>query len=279
MTSQPSVLILTPVKNAALHLSRYFALLDRLTYPAQLISLGLLESDSTDGTYEAVNEHLAGRRAAGQRAACWKKDFGYQIPRATPRWAHHIQIQRRSILAKSRNHLLSRALSSEEWVLWLDVDVCEYPPDIIERLLAVNKDIVQPHCVRQFGGATFDRNAWRDGGLRMDELRPEGELVRLHAVGGTMLLVRADAHREGLIFPTFLYGRRNRLIRFCNGFAAPRNGWQRLFRRARWLLARLPGYNCSFEGEIETEGFGMMADDMGYECWGLPHLEILHHES
>ena len=59
MTSQPSVLILTPVKNAALHLSRYFALLDRLTYPAQLISLGLLESDSTDGTYEAVNEHLA----------------------------------------------------------------------------------------------------------------------------------------------------------------------------------------------------------------------------
>jgi peptide chain release factor subunit 1 len=29
-------------------------------------------------------------------------------------------------------------------------------------------------------------------------------------------------------------------------------------------------------GEIETEGFAIMAKDMGIECWGLPDLEILH---
>ena len=29
-------------------------------------------------------------------------------------------------------------------------------------------------------------------------------------------------------------------------------------------------------GEIETEGFGLMALDMGVQCWGLPTLEILH---
>ena len=29
-------------------------------------------------------------------------------------------------------------------------------------------------------------------------------------------------------------------------------------------------------GEIETEGLGIMAADMGLECWGLPLLEIRH---
>jgi hypothetical protein len=30
-------------------------------------------------------------------------------------------------------------------------------------------------------------------------------------------------------------------------------------------------------GEIETEGFAIMAKDMGVECWGLPDLEIFHY--
>ena len=29
-------------------------------------------------------------------------------------------------------------------------------------------------------------------------------------------------------------------------------------------------------GEVETEGLGLMARDMGYECWGMPNLEIVH---
>ena len=85
-------------------------------------------------------------------------------------------------------------------MLWLDVDVMEYPPDVIERLLATGKDIVHPHCVRTYGGRTFDLNAWRDRGrVHMDDLRGGPDLVRLDAVGGTMLLVRADAHRNGLV--------------------------------------------------------------------------------
>ncbi len=149
------------------------------------------------------------------------------------------------VLAKSRNHLLMHALDDEAWVLWLDVDVAEYPADIIERLLAAGKDIVQPHCVLQYGGRTFDQNAWRDHGRRhMDDLRGMG-LVRLDAVGGTMLLVRADLHRDGLIFPSFPYGRGNERVR-------PQGA------------------------ELETEGLGIMAGDMGRQCWGMPDVEILH---
>jgi peptide chain release factor subunit 1 len=62
-----------------------------------------------------------------------------------------------------------------------------------------------------------------------------------------MLLVRADLHRKGLHFPESLYGAGNPLCR-------------------------------DVVGEIETEGLGIMAHDMGYRCWGLPNLEIRHRD-
>jgi hypothetical protein len=141
--------------------------------------------------------------------------------------------------------LLFHALDDEEWVLWIDVDLLDYPADIIEMLLATGKRIVHPHCVREYGGATWDQNAWtRQGRFHMDSMRDQ-DCVVLDAVGGTMLLVSADLHRDGLVFPPFLYGLPNKLIR-------------------------------EGRGEVETEGFGMLAHDMGLECWGLPNLEILH---
>ena len=92
------------------------------------------------------------------------------------RWEPWFQIPAtHQVLAKSRNRLLFRALDDEEWVLWIDVDLDDYPPDVVERLLAVERSIVQPHCVCFPGGPTFDHNAWRDGGrLHLEDLRPGG---------------------------------------------------------------------------------------------------------
>jgi hypothetical protein len=253
MSPDATVLILTPVKDATGALDRYCDLLDRLTYPRHRLSVGLLESDSRDGTWEALAALLPRLRAGRRWAEAWKRDFGFHFPPGVSRWENGFQIPRRTVLAKSRNHLLSHALEDEEWVLWIDVDVEDYPPDVIERMLAVERDIVQPHCVRFPGGPTFDHNAWRDAGrLHLEDLRAEGELVRLDAVGGTMLLVRADLHRDGLVFPAFPYGRRNPFARWPNPFTGQAGG------------------------EYETEGFGLMARDMGHQCWGMPHLEIVH---
>ncbi|BCM92722.1 hypothetical protein IAD21_04604 [Abditibacteriota bacterium] len=259
------ILILTTVKDAHRFLDSYFLGIHQLSYPHELISLGLLEGDSTDGTFEALEARLPQLQKEFAAVGLWKKDFAFQIPEGTPRWASHIQLQRRSILAKSRNHLLFRALDEEDWVLWLDVDVIKYPADIIERLLATGKEIIHPNCVREYGGKSFDLNAWRDQGkLHLHDLKGEGDLVPLHAVGGTMLLIKADVHREGLIFPTFLYGKRNPLIRPSNKMV----GITSIKRRSRQ----------EHYGEVETEGLGMMAYDMGYECWGMPNLEIKHTE-
>ncbi|HLH96347.1 MAG TPA: hypothetical protein VKW08_14630 [Xanthobacteraceae bacterium] len=247
-----TVLILTPMKSARRHLDRYFAGLKRLTYPPGLLSLGILEGDSDDDTFAEVERRLPVACADFARYRLFKRDFGLRLPPGVPRYSPVFQIQRRTILARARNHLLFRALGDEDWVLWLDVDVIEYPPDIVETLIALGRDIVQPHCVTEYGGKTFDLNAWCDGGRKhMDDLRGTGP-VRLEALGGTMLLVRADRHRDGLVFPPFFYGARSR--------------WVRDPHPLRGVAA----------GEIETEGLGIMAKDMGIECWGLPDLEILH---
>lgn len=247
------VLILTPVKQAAEHLGNYFGRLEALEYPTQQLSLGFLESDSTDGTYEKLAARVPALRERYARVVLEKRDFGFRIPDGTPRWAPPLQLARRVVLAKSRNFLLSRALADEDWVLWLDVDLADYPADVLSRMLATGKDIVNPHCVTKWGGSTFDWNAWRDHGrVRMDSLRGGPELVRLDAVGGAMLLIRADVHRQGLIFPPYLFGRESRLARDPSPFTQ------------RGV------------GEVETEALGLMAKEMGYECWGMPNLEILH---
>ncbi|MDP2293046.1 MAG: hypothetical protein Q8M22_17830 [Actinomycetota bacterium] len=251
-----NVLVLTPVKEAAAEAVEYVDRLLTLHHPAAQMSVGLLASDSTDGTFDAFAAELPRLTGSGWRAAhIWHRDFGYRIPDGMDRWHPSIQLERRRVLALSRNHLLFNALTDDiDWVLWLDADVVEYRPDIVGLLTSLGRDIVQPHCVRAWGGPTFDLNAWRDHGrLHLSDMRGEGFMVPLHAVGGTMLLVRADRHRDGLIWPAFPYGVQNPLIR-----TDPRT-----IGRAEL-------------GEIETEGLGMMAHDMGIECWGLPEVEIRH---
>lgn len=160
----PHVVILTPLKNAAAFADGYFQRLNRLTYPPASLSLGLLESDSTDGTFEAFRDGIAANRFRFHEARIWKRDFGYHLPDGMPRWQPEIQTPRRATLAKSRNHLLFLALGTADWALWLDADVIRFPDDLIERLLETQLDIVHPHCVRLPGGPTFDRNAWTDRG-------------------------------------------------------------------------------------------------------------------
>ena len=230
--------------------------LSALEYPHERLSLSFLESDSSDGTFQAVEIRLPMLRKTFSRVELFKRDYGFHS--ALPRWEPSQQFRRRSIMAKSRNFLLSRALKDEDWVLWIDADIAGWPADVIQQLLAARKDIVAPNCLQLGGGGTFDLNTFRikpgvedmdwtpyiiDGILQppqgtgrqyLSELR-EYQAVEVDAVGGTMLLIRADLHREGLIFPPFAY-----------------------------------------KYHIETEGLAFMARDMGYRCWGLPNLEIFH---
>lgn len=304
----PRVLILTPVKNSAKHLGRFFRLVGNLTYPLAKLSLGILDSDSDDAIDEGTAEKLRqqgyteadlqrkdqhGHSMSGTVARIlsevpalqnsgWhsvtlvRHDFNYSLPRAS-RHGRESQRPRRAMLARSRNHLVNSALRDEEWVLWIDSDLQSYPPNILQKLLASGKDIVCPNAVMEHGGRSYDLNSWRarsapgnnatakqvvaywdkqlkaasekgvahdelwlegygdTGNLYLHKLKHEGKVVRLDGVGGAMLLVRAELHRQGLVFPPVVYRHR-----------------------------------------IETEGLSMMGLDMGVLSWGMPHLEIIH---
>ncbi len=243
--------ILTPTKNANKYLDAYFERIRAITYDHAKLSVALLESDSVDSTYENLQTKVQEYGTNFRSLNLFKRDYGLTLPPDVNRWDSAWQLARRSVLARARNQLLFRALTDEDWVLWLDVDVIEYPPDIIEKLLSYKLDILHPDCVRERGGDSYDLNAWKDDGkLTMGDLRGSGGPVRIDSVGGTALLVRADLHRDGLVFPPFRYGVESPSIR-----------------------ARHPVWG---KGEIETEGLAAMARDMGHQCWGLPDLELLH---
>ncbi|HEY3800433.1 MAG TPA: glycosyltransferase [Caulobacteraceae bacterium] len=248
----PKVLALTPVKGAAPHLSRYAELLERMDWPHARLSVALLESDSGPDDSAALVE-ASRSLACLARVETHRADFGFHP--SGERWRPDIQRQRREMIARSRNRLVQAALRDEDWVLWLDVDLADYPPDLLGRLLDAGHDIVVPHCLDQTGDV-FDLNTWRradgarddptflidglyqpprgHGRLYLDSFANES-LTPVDAVGGTALLVRTDLHRDGLVFPTFPY-----------------------------------------RGYIDTEGLAMMAKDMGRQSWGLPQLIIAH---
>jgi hypothetical protein len=248
------VLILTPVKDGRRYLPRYFELVDRLDTGGAPLSIGLIEGDSRDGGYEALEAQLASVGDRFARTVLLQQHDGLEIhgDRSLPA----VQRERRAAIARARNRLLAGALGGAEWVLWLDVDVNDYPADLLQRMLATGKDIVAAHCVFP-GGGTCDLNTFifagdargddpahlidglyqppRGVGRRYLEDAADQDLVRVDSVGGAALLVRAQLHRDGLNFPAFSYG-----------------------------------------GYIETEGLAMMASDMGYPCWALPRLLVTH---
>ncbi|GAA5982343.1 hypothetical protein JCM10908_006605 [Rhodotorula pacifica] len=184
-----TVLILCPMRNAIEHIWHFFHLVDKLTYPRHLLHLAILVSDTTDGTYaralELADERQYGRAYRGERygrISVFQKDFAADEAdsgegetytgenKGKERHAYEAQVGRRKLLAKSRTWLLSSALGPEvDWVLWADVDVVDYEPTLVERLMryatkggGVGADVVVPNCVwktyNEMGA--YDRNNW-----------------------------------------------------------------------------------------------------------------------
>ncbi|KAI8376381.1 Anp1-domain-containing protein [Radiomyces spectabilis] len=271
--NQEHVLILTPLKNAQAYLPRYFELVDRLSYPKHLISMAFLVSDTTDDTVPMLKEkaqELMNRDDPEQRyhqISIYEKDFSFELPE-DKRHAFEMQPLRRSYMARSRNYLLTAALREEHaWVLWLDVDVVEYPASILEDLQSVDVDVVVPNCLLDTEDKSFwayDKNNWQETERSLEmqkDLDPdyvllEGyfefltnrylmvdmpthlgkmEKVPLDGVGATFTLVKAHVHREGANFPPY-----------------------------------------PFQHQVETEGFAKMAKAMGFGVYGLPGYLIYH---
>lgn len=250
--------VLVPVRDAQAHLPRCVELIRQLALPLANVSLVFCEGDSVDGSHEWLQAFA--KTATDFRAVrVLKHDVGTRVDRST-RWLPAVQRQRRAAIAQVRNQLIRHGLEEDdEWVLWIDADVCDYPPDVVHRLMAERARIVVPNCVLTIDGPSFDLNSFiaLDVERRVEYLRlirdglyqPPAKVdsrwhlhdlryldrVPLVGVGGTMILVHASVHRAGIDFPELPY-----------------------------------------RDHIETEAFGMLARDAGVVPIGLPNLLITH---
>ena len=255
----PKIAILVPVKNAVPHLDSHLKLINALDYPKDKTRLVYAEGGSTDGTLVELKKFADDNPFGLAEVRVIENAPYYTVPRGE-RYLRSLQLDRRRTIAQARNHAIEFGLEDQdEWVLWLDADVVEAPANIIQTLLAENAKVVTPNCVREYGGPSFDMNAFFNTmgddkdyhpksisrrltqpsantflRLHLSDLRYM-DRVKLSSVGGTMLLVDANIHRAGLTFPEEPY---------------------------RFL--------------IETEAFGRMAKDLGIAPIGLPNVEILH---
>jgi mannan polymerase complexes MNN9 subunit len=278
--NRETILILTPL---ARFYQEYWDNLLQLTYPHELITLAFIIPKSKEGN--AATTQLQEQIAKTQKSGPEKKrfasiiierqDFDPPLTSQNEAERHKMENQkaRRAAMSKARNSLLFTTLGpSTSWVLWLDADVVETPPTLIQDLAAHDQAIIVPNCFQRFtdpktkrrAERPYDFNSWQDSdeakalGEQMgpDDILLEGyaematyrtlmaymatddgdpkQEMPLDGVGGTALLVKAEVHRDGAMFPPF------------------------------------PFYHL-----IETEGFAKMAKRLGWSATGLPNYKVV----
>jgi mannan polymerase complexes MNN9 subunit len=277
--NRETVLILTPL---AKFYQEYWDNLLRLSYPHELITLAFIIPRNREGNAAtaALQEQITKTQKSGPEKKRFasiiieRQDFEPPLVSQTETERHKMENQkaRRAAMSRARNSLLFTTLGpSTSWVLWLDADIVETPPTLIQDLAAHNKPIIVPNCFQRFtdpktrkrAERPYDFNSWQDSetaqklaeGMGKDDILLEGyaqmatyrtlmaymadnnegleQEVNLDGVGGTALLVKAEVHRDGAMFPPF------------------------------------PFYNL-----IETEGFAKMAKRLGWSSFGLPNYKV-----
>ncbi|KAI9802984.1 MAG: hypothetical protein M1825_002217 [Sarcosagium campestre] len=276
--NRETVLILTPM---ARFYQEYWDNLLKLSYPHELIALGFIIPPGRDGNAAttALQAEIAKTQSGVEKKrfasiSILRQDFDPPISTQSESERHKMANQkaRRAAMARARNSLLFTTIGpSTAWVLWLDSDIIETPPSLIQDLAAHDKPIIVPNCFQRFidpeskkpSTRPYDFNSWRDSPaaqnlaskMGKDEILLEGyaematwrtlmaymadadgspdQVMQLDGVGGTALLVKADVHRDGAMFPPF-----------------------------------------AFYHLIETEGFAKMAKRLGWESWGLPNYFV-----
>jgi mannan polymerase complexes MNN9 subunit len=276
--NEETVLILTPL---ARFYQEYWDNLLKLSYPHHLISLGFIIPKNKEGNaaYAALQAQVTKTQSGPKNkrfssVTILRQDTESPLNTQSEAERHKMENQkgRRAAMAKARNSLLFTTMGpSTSWILWLDSDIVETPPSLIQDLAEYDVPIIAPNCFQRYYNEDkkamdireYDLNNWIDSptarelGAKMDKddilLEGYGEMatyrslmakmhdksadprakIKLDGVGGTALLVKAEVHRDGAMFPPF-----------------------------------------AFYHLIETEGFAKMAARLNWESFGLPNYLV-----
>lgn len=285
MENEEHILILTPMSR---FYPGYWDNLLQLTYPHELITLGFILPKTKEGNAAtaALQKAIHKTQKHGSEKDRFKsviilrQDFESVLSSQDEAERHKMSNQkaRRELMAKARNSLMFTTLGpSTSWVLWLDADIVESPPTLIQDLASHGKDIVAANCFQRYydtekramSERPYDFNNWQDSpeakalGDKMGpddillegygematyrtlmgwKFDPTGDIrasMPLDGVGGTALLVKAEVHRDGAMFPPFAF---YHLIE-TEGFA-------RMAKRLHWQPYGLPNYKVSSDATL-----------------------------
>ncbi|KAG7377378.1 hypothetical protein PHYPSEUDO_011748 [Phytophthora pseudosyringae] len=248
----------------------FFTLVGSLNIPQEKTSVALLTSSHAE--FLKLKELFRTQiQQYSSLSVIFRNDFSPDGLTRDNRHDDHLQGDRRRMIARYRNYaLLSTLQTWHQHVIWLDADVSEIPADLIPKMTQSGLDIIHPLCAQKYGDGDgdswflYDRNAWVGhrkvrpplstdfvpgplSSKNMEDLNRENKtVVQLDSVGGAMLYVRADVHRQGVIFP----------VHYIIG--------------SEWGAEGYDG--------IETEGMCYTAHFLGFKCWGMPKEIIYHSE-
>ncbi|KAG7393299.1 hypothetical protein PHYBOEH_006141 [Phytophthora boehmeriae] len=245
--------------------SDFFNLIGSWNFSKAKMSVALLTS-SEDEFHKAKGLYGHYIRQHPRLSLIFRNDFAQEGLDRVNRHDDNLQAARRRMLARYRNYALLSTLETwHQHVLWLDADINVISADILPKMIRSGLDIVHPVCAWDDDeNNLYDRNAWTGhrkvrspqsvdfvpGELSvknmLDYRREPDAIVPLDSVGGSMLYVRADVHRQGVIFP------------------------------AHYVIGSEWGAE-GYDG-IETEGLCYSAHFLGFKCWGMPK-EIIYHSA
>lgn len=279
LENKEEVLLLSPM---AKFLPEYWENINKLSYDHLLISLGFIVPRDAAGDAvmvkleEAVKKTQADKKTRFKKVTILRQDSELLLSQAEKdRHALSVQKERRGMMALARNSLVFSTISpSTAWCFWLDADVVETPPAILQDMMRHDKPVLSANVFQRYTNTDtgnpdirpYDFNNWveSDEGLKIAASLKEDEIVvegyaematfrplmayyydpkadvhtemALDGIGGGAVLVKADVHRDGAMFPSF------------------------------------PFYHL-----IETEGFAKMAKRLGYSVFGLPNYLVYHY--
>lgn len=278
VANEERVLILTPLKDAAPYLSKYFDLLSELTYPHNLIDLAFLVGDSRDETFAVLSAELDRVQKRTDKvpfhsALIVQKDFGAITGQSVAeRHGFAAQGPRRKAIARARNYLLYTALKpSHSWVYWRDVDIQDSPGKILEDFMDHNKDVLVPNIWfhryengRDIEGK-FDYNSWQESeqGLRLAATLDKN-------------VVLAEGYKEFNTHRKYLAKMGDWRNNKDEEVELDGIGGVNILVKADVHRSGINFPCYAFENQAETEGFAKMAKRAGYQVVGLPNYVVWH---
>lgn len=265
----PYILITSLFYNSELHVNRFFNLIYNLSYPKSHISIGILEGDSKDNTSFLIESNIKRIKNMYHSILFIHKNVYSNIPNTVERYSYHLQKKRRSKLALLRNIVINSTLKNEDYVLCIDSDVSLYRNDILKLLLKVNKDIVVPACRHEKNNVIYDINVWvftPEAKAYINKQNKDYLLQQPYSLKPIRFLKHIGILHEEYNTYGYLYTVR------VDGI-----GGTMALIKSKVFHSGVVFPESLYKHCLETEGFGIMANDYNFSVAALPNVDIYHY--